>query len=150
MGRLNNRQQLKTAALDVLQAHGVNRGNFQDMTDAACVPKGSLYKHFANKKAFALEALKLYVNQSSADVLRGELLDPLVPIRRRFRAYWMHFKDRRYEGGRLLGPLNSIFSVTHEIARNELARYFHFWSVDLGPLIAEDQTSRVIEGSADA
>lgn len=128
MGRPSVRQQLVDASLGVFQTHGFNASSVQDLTDAAGVPKGSFYNHFAGKEDLALEALQLYIERSGAEVLRDDKLKPIERLKRHFRANWKTAKDRGYTAGCFLGTMSSEIADTHERSREVFLQVFQAWS----------------------
>ncbi|WP_026346671.1 TetR/AcrR family transcriptional regulator [Variovorax atrisoli] len=139
MGRPSVREQLVAASLGVFQAHGFNGSSVQDLTDAAGVPKGSFYNHFKSKEDLALEALKLYLECSGAEILRDERLEPLDRLKRHFRANWKTAKDRGYTAGCFLGTMASEIADTHEKSRAAFLNVFQVWSVLIERAIKEAQ-----------
>jgi len=58
--RASVRDQLIASAVDVFHARGFNGSSVQDIVEAAGVPKGSFYNHFASKEALGIEVVKAY------------------------------------------------------------------------------------------
>jgi TetR/AcrR family transcriptional repressor of nem operon len=50
MAKPNLREEILTAGLATLHGRGFNATSVQDITEAAGVPKGSFYNHFASKE----------------------------------------------------------------------------------------------------
>lgn len=149
MARPSVRQQLVDASLGVFQSHGYNGSSVQDLTDAAGVPKGSFYNHFVGKEDLAIEALRLYVEQSGAEVLRDEKLKPIDRLKRHFKANWKTAKDRGYTAGCFLGTMASEMADTHERSREAFAHVFYGWSRLIEKTIKEAQERGDIEQMAD-
>jgi len=61
MSKPNVREQILTTGLALLHGRGFNATSVQDITEAAGVPKGSFYNHFASKEALGLEVVQRYV-----------------------------------------------------------------------------------------
>lgn len=149
MGRPSVRQQLVDASLGVFQSHGFNGSSVQDLTDAAGVPKGSFYNHFAGKEDLALEALKVYLNCSGADILRDDKIKPIDRLKRHFRANWKTAKDRGYTAGCLLGSLSSEIADTHEKSRGVFLQVFQVWSGLIEKAIREAQERGDVSSASD-
>lgn len=150
MARPGVRQQLVDASLEVFQAQGFNGSSVQDLTDAAGVPKGSFYNHFASKEAIAVAAVALYIERANGvEVLRDTKLAPLERIRRHFRTKWKSKKDLGYTEGCLLGSLSSEIGDTHDTARAEFVRVFKGWSNGLARALQEAQDSGDISKDLD-
>ncbi len=150
MARPSVRQQLVDAALEVFQTYGFNGASVQDLTDAAGVPKGSFYNHFASKEELALEALQNYIGTHGIEVLRDSRLEPVERLKRHFRANWKTVRERGYRSGCFLGSLSSEIADTHETARLQFARYFDLWSRAIADVIAQAQAVGTVDGAADA
>lgn len=150
MGRPSVREQLLEASLGVFQAHGFNGASVQDLTDAAGVPKGSFYNHFQSKEDLALEALRLYVERSGAELLLDERTKPLERLRRHFRANWKLAKDRGYTAGCFLGTMSSEIADTHERSRVAFLEVFERWTVLIERAIAQAQAEGDIVQAAPA
>jgi TetR/AcrR family transcriptional regulator, transcriptional repressor for nem operon len=52
-------------SIHVIFEKGYNGTGVKDLTDAAGIPKGSLYNYFENKEDYLKEALNLYYNEMS-------------------------------------------------------------------------------------
>ena len=60
MPRHNVREQIVEAGLKTLLEKGFNACGVRDITDAAGVPTGSFYNHFASKEALGAEIVERY------------------------------------------------------------------------------------------
>jgi TetR/AcrR family transcriptional repressor of nem operon len=74
MPRPSTRDQILEAGRDFIHRQGYSASGIAEITQAAGVPKGSFYNHFASKEAFAGAALDSYWAQSEAAfaLLEGE------------------------------------------------------------------------------
>ena len=71
-------------SIHVMFEKGYNGTGVKDLTDAAGIPKGSLYNYFENKEDYLKEALYLYYNEMSAkqfSILADKSLAPLDRIK---------------------------------------------------------------------
>jgi TetR/AcrR family transcriptional repressor of nem operon len=91
--RASVRDQLIESAVEVFHARGFNGCSVQDIVEAAGVPKGSFYNHFASKEALGVEVVHAYtalvgayvVEAGAANILSGDGT-PLERIRAYFEA----------------------------------------------------------------
>lgn len=74
MPRPSTRDQILEAGRDFIHRQGYSASGIAEITQAAGVPKGSFYNHFASKEAFAGAALDSYWAQAEAAfaLLEGE------------------------------------------------------------------------------
>lgn len=149
MARPSHRQALVDASLEVFRTQGFNGSSVQDLTDAAGVPKGSFYNHFAGKEELAMEALKLYIEENGIEVLQDERHPPLVRLQKHFKANWRTFRDRGYRGGCFLGALSSEIADTHAAARVQFDRYFNAWCRAIENALQQAQSKGDIDASVD-
>ena len=87
MPKPNVREQLLEAGLRTLHTQGFNGCAVQDITQAAGVPKGSFYNHFASKEAFGAEVVDVYFDSGLSE-LRALLTNEKVPPLERLRSYF--------------------------------------------------------------
>lgn len=149
MARPSHRQALVDTSLGVFQAQGFNGSSVQDLTDAAGVPKGSFYNHFASKEELAMEALRLYVSENGLEILQDSNQAPIERLRKHFKANWKTFRDRGYQGGCFLGALSSEIADTHEVARTQFERYFNAWSNAIKDVLRQAQLEGDLDGKTD-
>src|SRR5471032_967226 len=86
MPKPNVREQIVTTSLNLLHSKGFNATSVQDITEAAGVPKGSFYNHFASKEALGMEVLQRYagVAGSHLALLDDTALAPKARLARYF------------------------------------------------------------------
>ena len=70
MARPNVRERLLDAGVEIFHRCGFNGCGVQEITEAAGVPKGSFYNHFASKEALGAAVLDRYWHQRVGDTLR--------------------------------------------------------------------------------
>jgi TetR/AcrR family transcriptional repressor of nem operon len=108
--------------LKMLLEQGYNSLGLQSLLDAARVPKGSFYHHFADKEDFALQVIDAYI----AGV--HELLDACVANDRiapldRIRAFFQQVEqsyDREGYLGCLMGGLGQELSGVSDVFRGRI------------------------------
>src|SRR5919204_3621989 len=89
MPRPNVRKELVTAAFERFHALGFNGCGVQEITDAAGVPKGSFYNHFASREALGAAVLDRYWQQRAGAtlcILEDSEVRPRERLRRHFAA----------------------------------------------------------------
>jgi len=83
-------------SIHVMFEKGYNGTGVKDLTDAAGIPKGSLYNYFESKEDYLKEALYLYYNEMSAkqfNILADKNLGPLDRIKNFYATMIEDFED---------------------------------------------------------
>jgi len=141
MSKPNVREQLLAAGLETLHARGFNATGVQDIVDAAGVPKGSFYNHFASKDALGVEIVQVYA--AKADVRLRLLQDGSVPPLVRLRSYFEGLNEigaaSNYVRGCLLGNFSTELSAQSPAIRDCLRAVFTDWTAAVAIVIAEAQ-----------
>lgn len=141
MAKPHVKQQLVAAGLDLLHSKGFNATSVQDITDAAGVPKGSFYNHFASKETLGLEVLERYAEAAASlcAVLDDASLPPKARLRRYFDLLIGANTATDYHCGCLLGNFSAELSNQIPAVREALRRTFDGWAERLAGVIAEAQ-----------
>ena len=130
MAKPNVREQLITAGVETLHLHGFNGSGVQDITDAAGVPKGSFYNHFASKEALAVQALERFWQTGATR--RAQLSDKSVDAVERLRRYFRGLSDlaigQDFQKGCLIGNFSTELAVHSSEVRDKLAEIYAAWS----------------------
>lgn len=141
MAKPNVKEQIVTAGMNLLHSKGFNATSVQDITEAAGVPKGSFYNHFASKEELGVEVLQRYtewVGQVGA-VLR----DPALPPRQRLRDYFGLLVASNvaadFSAGCMLGNFSTELSNQSAPIREQARQSFALKSAMLEELIAQGQ-----------
>lgn len=90
------KQEIIKKSIHVMFANGYNGTGVKDLTDAAGIPKGSLYNYFKNKEDYAKEALYFYYHEMSKkqfDILDDMNLKPLDRIKQFYLSMINDFED---------------------------------------------------------
>jgi TetR/AcrR family transcriptional repressor of nem operon len=124
------KEELMIAGLETLHRRGFNGCGVQDITQAAGVPKGSFYNHFASKEAFGLGALERYwqLGASRRDMLSDTNLLPVERLRRHFRALSEAVARFKFEKGCLIGNFSTELPGQSRPIRDRLASLFAAWT----------------------
>src|SRR6516225_10147711 len=110
MPKPNVREQIVVAGLETLHRRGFNGCGVQDITDAAGVPKGSFYNHFASKEELGAAAIEQYWQRGTGlarTILSDETLQPVERLRRYFGALAEKLTGNDYSCGCLIGNLSA-------------------------------------------
>jgi TetR/AcrR family transcriptional repressor of nem operon len=140
MARPNTREQIVQAGLKCLVEKGFNAVGVQDITDAAGVPKGSFYNHFASKEVLGVEIVERY----GANQMRREILtDPAVPALQRLRRHFDRistlYAESHFTRNCILGGFSAELANQSEAIRTSLRKLYGEWTKDLEATIAEAQ-----------
>jgi TetR/AcrR family transcriptional repressor of nem operon len=149
MPKPNVRDQIINASLATLHSKGFNATSVQDITDAAGVPKGSFYNHFASKEILGVEVVKLYAEESAKrymQPLSDRTLSPLARIEHYFRGLVQGNVEHDFQCGCLLGNFSTELAAQSPMIRVQLEQSYLEWSAALAGTIALAQQ----EGSVPA
>ena len=149
MPKPNLREDILTAGLEALHSRGFNATSVQDITEAAGVPKGSFYNHFASKEELGAAVVEQYAAKGA--IRRRALAGPrrLAPLARHPRPISRALPRRRAIPARRAAcsaisapsfpikapPSASAFRRPSTIGREALARS-HRGSAERGRLVA--------------
>jgi len=152
MPKPNVRDQLITASLATLHRKGFNATSVQDITDAAGVPKGSFYNHFASKEALGVEVVRLYSDWAAR--LDASVDDPALPplerIRRGFAAKVDANVKAEFACGCLLGNFSTELSAQSEPIRQEVSASYADWAAGLQTLLVQAQREGALAADENA
>lgn len=141
------------AGLDVIHRFGFNGSSVQDITQAADVPKGSFYNHFASKEVFGAAILDLYWQKmatSSLPILSDEILSPIERLDQYFNQLGQELAALNYEQGCLLGNLGAELTDQSRLVRDRLSALLAGWTRSLEGCIREAQAAGQIRGDLEA
>lgn len=146
-------------SIHVIFEKGYNGTGVKDLTDAAGIPKGSLYNYFENKEDYLKEALNLYYNEMSQkqfSILSDKNLEPLDRIKNFYSTMIEDFEDEsNCKFGCFVGNITQEMSgvnkviqkVTNEI-HNEIVQIIKgclVEAVEKGDLPKDKNTSDLAE-----
>jgi TetR/AcrR family transcriptional regulator, transcriptional repressor for nem operon len=150
MSKPNVREEILSAGLETLHARGFNATSVQDITEAAGVPKGSFYNHFASKDELGAAIVRLYAAKGEAR--RAALKDPTSPPLVRLRRYFEGLASAgRYPDtpGCLLGNFGAELSNQSPAIRAQLSAAFADWTDSLAELIEEARRDGALPQDSD-
>src|SRR5271155_1866966 len=149
MPRPSVREEIAEAALAQFRERGYHGCGVKDITDAAGVPKGSLYNHWESKEALAVEALRRYGASCRHDMLLDPTKAPLRRLRDHFEYLVAQHSERGFTRGCLMGNLASELSDDSPIVTDFIRRRFAAWSQRVAELLAEAQTLGELDEAID-
>jgi TetR/AcrR family transcriptional repressor of nem operon len=156
MARTGVRDRLIESAVEVFHTRGFNGCSVQDIVDAAGVPKGSFYNHFASKEALGVEVVRAYsalvgayvVEAGAAEILSGDG----TPLQR-IRAYFEAVIEQNVSCGVRKGCLLGNFAIELAPHSSEIARAvtdaLDNWSVAVARALAQAQDAGELAKDAD-
>jgi TetR/AcrR family transcriptional repressor of nem operon len=147
------RDRLLDAGVAVFSKSGFNGCSVQDITDAAGVPKGSFYNHFASKEILGAAAIDHYWAQSAAKelaILTDPSLTPLTRLRAYFDREMAEFVAQDFTCGCLLGNMTAELSDHSKVISSKLSEVFSCWTGHVAACIAEAQQAGEIRSEGEA
>jgi TetR/AcrR family transcriptional repressor of nem operon len=124
-----------------------------DVREAAGVPKGSFYNHFASKEALGAAVLDRYWQHRAGATLRlleDSEIRPQERLRRHFAAMAANMAKRDYTGGCLIGNLGAELSDHSKLVCERLAAVFAEWTEAVETCIRQAQQEGDIRADCDA
>ena len=147
------REKLLDAGVEIFHRCGFNGCGVQEITEAAGVPKGSFYNHFASKEALGAAVLDRYWQQRGGATLRiledGEFR-PRERLRRHFAAMAANMAKGGYTGGCLIGNLGAELSDQSKLVCERLVAVFAGWTGAVETCIRQAQREGDIRADCDA
>ena len=153
MAKPNVRERLLEAGVEIFHRCGFNGCGVQEITEAAGVPKGSFYNHFASKEALGAAVLDRYWQQRAAAVvhmLEDNEVRPCERLRRHFAAMAASMANRGYTGGCLIGNLGAELSDHSKLICERLAVVFAGWTRAVESCIRQAQQEGDVSADCDA
>ena len=144
---------LLNAGVTVFRKSGFNGCSVQDITEAAGVPKGSFYNHFASKEALGVAALEHYWNEN--DKTRLQTLDrddltPLLRLRTYFDQFTADLAGMDFTCGCFIGNMTAELSDHSAAVSAQLSTIFVNWTCRVAACIAQAQQAGEVSSKADS
>jgi TetR/AcrR family transcriptional repressor of nem operon len=151
MPRASTKEQIVTAAVQILHTKGFNATSVEDITNAAKVPKGSFYNHFKSKEDLAVEALDRYWQSmlTSLGLLSDEKTPPVTRLKRHFRHLGKVAREGGYRAGCMIGNMSTEMPDQSQPVREKLAVLLAAWSCAIESCIKEAQADGSIRSDMD-
>jgi TetR/AcrR family transcriptional regulator, transcriptional repressor for nem operon len=141
MGKQTTRDNLITVGVELIRTAGYTATGINQVLEAAKVPKGSFYHHFATKDEFVLEVIQRYAageQERWEKFLDNSNLSPLKKLRRYFKDLIATYGRRGGPiAGCLLGNLSLEVAGQNDPIRKLLAKIFDAWQAALAKTIRE-------------
>ena len=152
MPKPNVKEQIVTASVTLLHSKGFNATSVQDITEAAGVPKGSFYNHFASKEELGVEVLRRYTEQAGqiGAVLGDASLPPLARLRDYFASMVAANAASGFDAGCMLGNFSTELSNQSPAIRHTARQSFASMSAMLEEIITQGQHDGSIAGDRPA
>ncbi|MYM84614.1 TetR family transcriptional regulator [Duganella sp. FT50W] len=152
MAKANVKEQILTTSVQLLHSKGFNATSVQDITDAAGVPKGSFYNHFASKEALGLEVVQRYIDGVGqvAAVLEDRTLRPTQRLQQFYDRMIASNTANDYHFGCMLGNFSTELSNQIPAMRTAMRDAFGGSTNLLAAVIAEGQQDGSIGADAPA
>jgi TetR/AcrR family transcriptional repressor of nem operon len=144
------REQIVEAAIEQFHERGFNGAGVKDITDAAGVPKGSLYNHFDSKELLAVEAMRRYgASRRLEELARG----PGAPLER-LRQHFEFLRDEAVgydlRRGCLLGNFGAEVADHNEQIRAVVGAGFTRWRDTIANVLRQAQAEGTVRAESDA
>lgn len=146
MPRPSAKGKLLEAGLATLHAKGFNGCSIQDITEAAGVPKGSFFNHFATKEGLALEVHAIYCANFHIEMLFDKTKRPLDRLRDHFVFLADGYEKWGFERGCLLGNLRAEMAPSYPQMRQALQESYEAWTGAVASVLRDAQA----EGEVDS
>jgi TetR/AcrR family transcriptional repressor of nem operon len=150
MARASLKEQLVDRSAAVFLERGFNAASVNDIVQAAEVPKGSFYNHFASKEALAVEVLTRYVDELGLRELADPDGSPLEQIRAHLMANIAAREAAGIEYGCLLGNFSTDAVALNDGLREAVTRGFARWSDAMAAAVARAQAAGEVRNGTDA
>lgn len=141
MNMHTTKENLITVGLDLIRSAGYTATGINQVLEAAKVPKGSFYHHFATKDEFVLEVIQRYAageQERWERLLDDSNLSPLKKLRRYFKDLIATYGRRGGPiAGCLLGNLSLEVAGQNDEIRKLLAKAFDTWQAAFARTIRE-------------
>jgi TetR/AcrR family transcriptional repressor of nem operon len=150
MRKPNVREELLAAGLETLHNRGFNATSVQDITEAAGVPKGSFYNHFASKEELGSAVVAAYAEKGA--LRRQSLSDTAIAPLARLRLYFESIvAGARGVGGPgcLLGNFGAELSNQSPAIRAQVGAAYSDWRRALAKVIEEAQRADELPDDSD-
>jgi TetR/AcrR family transcriptional repressor of nem operon len=149
MARKSMREEIVEAAVDQFHTKGFSAAGVKDITDAAGVPKGSFYNHFASKEALGVVALERYGASRRLRELAAVDVAPLARLREHFEFLRDEITDYGFTRGCLFGNFGTEVVDHSDGIRAAVDGSLSAWMGLIGQAITEAQRDGAIRTELD-
>src|ERR1700760_363135 len=131
---------------------GYSPTGLSDILEAANVPKGSFYHHFASKEDFAAEALESYgirEREHTASILNDTTIPPLKRLRHYFTDLVRIYGQQGAIHGCMMGRFSLDIAVENTLLRKRISRSFSHWQHTIATVIQQAIAQKDLPASTD-
>lgn len=148
---MSKKSDIVEAAIEQLWTRGYHATGVLDIVQAAGVPKGSFYNHFASKEQLGAEVIDAYWASAAAyfEVLHDVDRSPAARLRDYFGQQINLMAEWGYRQGCMLGNLSLEMADHSPAIRDRLHTSFELWRQELATVIAEAQRKGQIRAHGD-
>lgn len=117
MERIHDIDKLLQTGIDMMVASGYHHTSINAVIKAAELPKGSFYYLYKDKKSFALDALRRYIDQFATEFAKlasNDAYTPVQVIRQFFQQNIDAFEKANFSRGCFLGNMSQEMSDIDE------------------------------------
>jgi TetR/AcrR family transcriptional repressor of nem operon len=136
----STREHLIEVGLDLMRRHGYGATGLQEILDAASVPKGSFYHHFASKEEFAAAVIERYgavAGEHAGKVLGNTRQAPLKRLQRYFEELVRMAGQLAPIPGCLFGSLSLEVAGSSPLLQGHLSDNFATWQEVVAAVLRE-------------
>jgi TetR/AcrR family transcriptional regulator, transcriptional repressor for nem operon len=152
MARVSKKSEIVEQGLQVVLKQGFAQAGVQEIADAAGVPKGSFYNHFASKDAFGAEIVDVYFGRMRpmmATFLGDTAQPPLARLEAYFDAILAYARSKNGQGC-MIGTLCAEANGAADVLRDKLNGVLDEWRAPVTACIAEAQKRGDLAPAPDA
>ncbi len=134
----STRDHLIDVGVGLMHRHGYNATGLKEILEAAGVPKGSFYHHFASKEEFAVATLNRYVCQEAEHaetVLNDSSISPMKRLKRYFTDLIRIYGQKGPIPGCMMGRFSFEIAAESDLLRKHLSTSFREWQSAIASVI---------------
>ncbi len=128
------------AGLRMFHTTGYAATGIQDIVDAANVPQGSFYNHFASKEVFGKEVVDFYFLNAIPEMktlLEANEKPPVERLRIYFQNRMNCIRENGYNRGCLMGNFSLEIADHSDLIRECIAEHFRTWKSLIEACVSE-------------
>jgi TetR/AcrR family transcriptional repressor of nem operon len=136
-----------------MHQRGYNATGLTEILNAADVPKGSFYHHFASKEDFAAAALGRFISREAehgATVLGGSKALPLRRLKRYFNDLVKTYGQKGAVHGCMMGRFSLEVAAENPQLRKQISTAFAHWQHSIATVIRQAIAEKELPPATDA
>ena len=144
------RQRLLNEGVSAFLLNGFHGTGLKEVLDRVSVPKGSFYNYFESKEAFAVAAIRHYIDGFSEKMRQAVITapDPYTGLRHFLKSLMVDFEAAGYIGGSLIANLSGELERS-DLCRNTLAIAFGQWRDGVARILRQSQQLGLVRNDLD-